>query len=78
MPLFFLHQRRGATHIRDEEGAEFADFAEARAEAIVAARELMSEMVHRGHIDLSATFEIEGPSGEKAVVPFSDALEIRS
>jgi hypothetical protein len=76
MSLFFLHQRRGSSIIRDEEGAEFASFAEAREEAIVAARELLSEMVLTGRLDLTATFIVEGPDGQHAELRFAEAVQL--
>jgi hypothetical protein len=77
MPLFFLHQRREPSYIPDEEGAEFETLAEAREEAIQAARQLVGEMAYKGFIDLTASFEIEGPDGQRAVVPFSEAVKVQ-
>lgn len=77
MPLFFLHQRRSSTYIPDPEGAEFASVAEAREEAIQAARQMVCEMARDGVIDLTIAFEIEGPDGQLALVPFSEAIAVR-
>jgi hypothetical protein len=78
MPLFFLHQRRGSTYISDLEGVEFAPLEEARLEAIEAAREQLQEMIRKGVLDLTAVFEIEGPDGLKAAVPFLEAVKLRT
>lgn len=76
MPLFFLHQCQGSTYIRDDEGAEFVSLSEAKLEAIVAVRELMSETVLKGVLDLTAVFEIEGPDGQRSEVRFSEAIQV--
>jgi hypothetical protein len=78
MPLYFLHQRRGSSVLRDEEGAEFADLSEAREEALQAARELIAGSVKTsGKLDLSPVFEIVGLDGKRlAEVPFEDAVTL--
>jgi hypothetical protein len=48
MPLFYLNLREGDTLIEDPEGHDFASLAEARTEAIMSARELMSSRVAAG------------------------------
>jgi len=77
MALYYLHQRRGVSYIRDLEGAEFNSVEDARDEAIGATRELVSEMALTGHLDLTPSFEIVGEDGSSTVVPFSEALSIR-
>jgi hypothetical protein len=77
MPLFFQHQRRAQSFLPDLEGAEFATLEAARQEAILAARELVEGMAHTGLMDLRRAFEIEGPDEQRAVVPFSEAIEVR-
>ncbi|MDB5593295.1 MAG: hypothetical protein JWM36_256, partial [Hyphomicrobiales bacterium] len=62
--------------IPDLEGAEFVNLEAARQEAIQAARELVQEMAHTGVIDLRIVFAIEGSDGQRAVVPFSEAIEV--
>jgi hypothetical protein len=78
MPLFFIHQRRTSTYIPDPEGAEFPSLAQAREEAILAARETVREMARAGVIDLTIAFEIEGPDGQRAIVPFSEVITVRT
>jgi hypothetical protein len=77
MPKYFLHHRCASIYIVDPEGAEFANLADARAEAVMAARDQISRTVYTGWIDLSEAFDVEGPDGEGAVVLFSDAVRFR-
>jgi hypothetical protein len=76
MTLYYLHRRSRSDFIRDLEGAEFADIAEAREEAVAAARQLMGQTLLKGVIDLSDLFEIETAEGPEAVVKFSEVVDI--
>jgi hypothetical protein len=78
MGLFYLHQRRGASYIHDLEGAEFDTVEGARDEALVAVREMVSEMALTGIVDLTPSFEIVGEDGDSLLVPFSEAVTIRT
>jgi hypothetical protein len=77
MPVFYLHQRRGGTVIRDHEGAEFPNVEHAQAEAVIAARELMGEMMLTGLVDLTPVFEISDEAGATIEVPFASAVRFR-
>lgn len=76
MPRFYLHLRMGDALVEDPDGAEFASVAAARAEAIAAAREFMSERVRRGKLpDLNSCFEITEEDGRVVLmVEFHEAL----
>jgi hypothetical protein len=76
MAQYFLHQRRGGSYIHDLEGADFDTGDKAREEAIMAARELISEMVLTGVADLSASFEIMDGDGVSFSVLFSEAVTL--
>ena len=78
MSLFYLHQRRGASYIHDLEGAEFDTVENARDEARVAIRELVSEMALTGIVDLTPSFEIVGEDGASMLVPFSGAVTVKT
>jgi hypothetical protein len=77
MALYFFHHRRNFAYIRDHEGSECCNLEEARWEAILSARELMGASIAKGFVDFAASFEIEGPAGQRAVLLFSEAVEIR-
>jgi hypothetical protein len=78
MPRLVLHQRRRDRYIRDLEGANFPDVDAARAEAIEAARELISEESLKGKIDLTTLVEIVDETGATVlVVPFSTAVAVK-
>jgi hypothetical protein len=76
MQHYFLHVRSGDSRLEDPDGADFADIAAAKAEAIESARELISECVLTGlPMGLHRLFEITDDEGRLvASVPFSDAV----
>lgn len=64
-------------HTVDEIGKELPDLGAARAHAIEAARDIMSdELKTRGQINLSHWIEIEDERGDMHVVQFRDAVTI--
>jgi hypothetical protein len=63
MPRFYMHIRQGDRLFEDPEGEEFASLVEARAEAVMSARELMAEMVAAGKSPRNNRFEIADDSG---------------
>jgi len=76
MPRFFLHVRDGVDLITDPDGSCFPDIGSARAEAILSARELMSQSI-LGHacIGIERRFEIADNQGSTvAIVPFREAV----
>jgi hypothetical protein len=58
MPHLYLHLRDGDTLLKDPEGREFRSLDEARTEAILSARELMSAKVLAGKKPTHSRFEI--------------------
>ena len=78
MPHLFMHQRHGHAFLEDLEGADFASLEEARAEAVAAAREIMSDRVAQGRPADGSTFEITDEFGNILLVfPFHDAITKR-
>jgi hypothetical protein len=76
MPRYFFnivdHDR---THV-DPQGVELASLDEVRHEAIVSAREMMSEAVLRGGAANGRQFVVTDESGAVvAEIPFKDAIE---
>ncbi|WP_260597786.1 DUF6894 family protein [Sphingomonas endolithica] len=64
--------------IGDEDGYEFASLAAAEANAIVSARDIMSEAVQDGDLQLGESIEIHDAAGRfLSAVHFCDVLKIR-
>ena len=63
MPHFYLHLRQGETLLKDPDGREFSSLDEARAEAVLSARELMSARVLAGKKANHSRFEIADAGG---------------
>jgi hypothetical protein len=76
MPFFNLNIRKLHELVEDVEGDDFLDLAAARSEAIVAAREIMSDGVRRGNRpDDRNRFEITDQAGRIVLVmPFAEAF----
>jgi hypothetical protein len=75
MPYFYLHLRDGDTLLRDPDGREFRSLDEARTEAILSARELMSAKVLAGRKPNNSRFEIADYNENVAlVVWFEEAI----
>jgi hypothetical protein len=63
----------------DEEGLELPDLEAAREIALDAARDLVCESVHEGHLNLDHRVEVEDEKGEKLIVlTFREAFTIQS
>lgn len=78
LPRFFLHQRHGGDLIEDIEGAEFADLDALRREAVLSAREIMSERLLKGEDMNNSAFEIVDEGGNVVLcVSFKEALPHR-
>jgi hypothetical protein len=76
MPIFHLNIATRTTVIRDEEGTELVDLAEARREAIKDARGLMSAAILQGRDISHRHIEICNEDGDILLkMPFSDAYE---
>ena len=79
MPRYYLHICNGTGFVEDEEGRELADESAAPAEAILAARDVMSADLRRGELDLSSFIEVEDEGRNLLfTLTFADAIEIKS
>ena len=73
---YFYNIKSGNGTVSDEEGSEHADLQSAKAEAIVAARELMADAILRGKDLSSYTMEIVDEEAQVLVrMPFSVAVQ---
>ena len=76
MPRFYLNLRHGDTFLEDPEGHDFPSLTEARTEAIMSARELMSSRVAAGKNPNHSRFEITDGAGKSVlVVYFEEAID---
>jgi hypothetical protein len=74
MPLFYFHLRNGEELQEDTNGEDFGSLTAAREEAILSAREIMSERVASGKKPNGSRFEIADDTGRHVLtVPFQDA-----
>jgi hypothetical protein len=75
MPRFYMNLRDGDTLLEDPEGHDFPSLAEARTEAIMSARELMSSRIAAGKHPNHSKFEITDETGKAVlVVYFEEAI----
>jgi hypothetical protein len=75
MPHLYLHLRDGETLLKDPDGREFRSLDEARADAILSARELMSAKVLAGRKPNNSRFEISDYNDNVVlVVWFEEAI----
>lgn len=63
MPKFFINLRSGESVHADPEGYDFETVAEAREEAVLAAREMLARKVKNGEVVDGQQFEIADDSG---------------
>lgn len=77
MPRFFFNIRNGNGLTPDDEGRDFGDLGEARAEAVKGIRSIMGEEAKAGRIDLRGRIEMTDEAGaEVGSVGFGEAVEI--
>jgi len=75
MPRFFFNVREGDKLIDDIEGGDYPSLAEARAEAVLSARELMANDILAGRKPSGSRFEIGDDSGQIVLImPFEEAI----
>jgi hypothetical protein len=75
MPHFYLHLRDGERLLKDPDGREFCSIDEARAEAVLSARELISARVLAGRRPNHSRFEIADASDNVVlIVWFEEAI----
>ncbi|WP_260597180.1 DUF6894 family protein [Sphingomonas endolithica] len=78
MSLFYLNLRTTTDFIGGEDGIELPSLAAAVATAAVSARDIMSEAVQDGDLQLGETIEIHDAQGRfLSAVHFCDVLKIR-
>ena len=76
MPRYYFHLHN-AIEATDEEGTVLPDLDAAKAHAIECARELMSDEIRRGRINLNHWIGIEDEQGAQLLaVRFGDCVEI--
>jgi hypothetical protein len=77
MPRFFFHVYDDII-AHDDEGKELPSLEAARLHAIIGARDLISEQVRHGHLELSHWIDVIDEHGEKLLtLTFRDAVDIR-
>jgi hypothetical protein len=78
MARFFFHVRTGDQLAHDPEGSDLPDVAEARREALLAARELLAEAIKAGKQRMPDAFVIADEAGQAVdTVPVAVALPKR-
>jgi hypothetical protein len=79
MPKYFFHICNGNGFTEDEEGAELADEAAARARAVLSARDVMASELRSGELDLTSFIEVENEERKLLfTLTFADAVQIRA
>lgn len=77
MPRYHFHLQECGTVIDDEEGRDLAGLASVRAEAIRAARDVMSAEVQRGQLCLGCCIEVRDADGLVVLtLPFRETLTV--
>ena len=77
MARYHFHLHECGTVIPDEEGLEKPDMDGVREEALLSARELMSNEMMRGKLCLGCHIEVQDEAGEVVLIlPFKDAVEV--
>jgi hypothetical protein len=75
MARFYFHLQDGGDLVEDADGTELADVDAARQEAILAARDVLSDAIRAGRPKVPEAFVIADEAGRKLdVVPFSAVL----
>ncbi len=77
MPLFFLHVGNSNGFVEDEEGHDLPDVEAARAKATAGARDIMSEDMRGGRLDLASFIEVEDENHiHLFTITFGEAVRI--
>jgi len=78
MPRFHMNIRKGDELLEDWDGEEFSSLSEARAEAVLSARELMSAAIAAGKAPAGLDkFEIVDESGKTVLTMlFKEAIDV--
>lgn len=76
MPRYFFDLRNDVD-VSDEEGRILDDLAAVRTAAIAEAREMMTESVLKGHLNLGHSIEVRDETGAIILVmPFGEAVDV--
>jgi hypothetical protein len=75
MAMFYFHIQRGDLLVEDQEGSDLADLAEAREEALEAARDILAEAIRSGNDWADKAFVITDVRGRRLMtMPMTDAM----
>jgi hypothetical protein len=75
MARFYFHIRRGKEVVMDEEGVDLPDVEAARKEGLLAAREILAEMVLHNEVVDGQEFQIADDRGiVVATIPFRSVI----
>ncbi len=78
MPIFYFHICNGNGFSEDEEGSEHVDEGAARACAIASARDVMTDDIRSGELDLSSFIEVEDEHHKLLfTISFEEAVSIK-
>ena len=76
MPRFFFHIVDGRI-VQDEEGQEFANLEDAKADAVASARAIMRDALWEGRLPLNESIQIADDQGHiLTVIRFRDTVTI--
>lgn len=76
MPRFFMNIRDGKTFTKDPHGAMYADVETVRQEALILARDVLSDALVQSSGQMKLEYEITDEYGRIiANIPFTDALK---
>ena len=77
VPRYYFHVYDDIV-AHDDEGLELPNLAAARLQGIKGARDLMSEQVRHGYVELSHWIDVTDEHGEAVLsVKFGDAVDVR-
>ena len=75
MAKFYFHIRRGEELVTDEQGVDLPDVEAARNEGLLAAREILAEMLLHNEVVDGQEFQIANDQGELvATIPFRSVI----
>lgn len=78
MPLYFFHLTDGEDTLIDAEGLELRGVEEAKATALLQARDIVSHEALKGSIDLAQRIEVRDEAGAIVCsINFEDAVSVR-
>ena len=75
MPYFYFHLKSDSNLVEDEAGAEMANLAEAKYEALVSAREILADAIRSGKAKVPEAYVIADSTGKTLhELPFASLL----